>query len=68
MAQNFITLTDGVRMKRKTSGKIASMSDEGEKHKEECGLIIREFESNIDKIMNNFVLEFDLSRVVVKGW
>lgn len=68
MSQNIIELTDGVRMKKKSSEIDASSGSEGEGHQEDCGLLtMREFEINIDKIMNNFMLEFDLSRAVVKG-
>lgn len=68
MSQNFIKVTDGIRMKRKSLERLFQVSEDEDDVKE-CGglLTMRQIESNIDKIMNNFVLEFDLSRVVVRG-
>lgn len=68
MSQNFILVTDGIRMKRKSFEKLFEVSEDDVKEHKDCGLLtLRQIESNIDKIMNNFVLEFDLSRVVIQG-
>lgn len=68
MSQNFIMVTDGIRMKRKSLEKLFEVNEVDVKEEKDCGLLtLRQIESNIDKIMNNFVLEFDLSRVVIQG-
>lgn len=68
MSQNFIMVTDGIRMKRKSLEKLFEVNEDDVKEEKDCGLLtLRQIESNIDKIMNNFVLEFDLSRVVIQG-
>lgn len=65
MSQNFITVTDGIRMRRKSSKTRFVQVKDGA---EECGSwTMRNIENNIDKIMNNFVLEFDLSEVPSRG-
>lgn len=68
MSQIFISVTDGIRMKRKSLEKMFVVSEDEVKEQKDCGVLtLRQIESNIDKIMNNFVLEFDLSRVVIQG-
>lgn len=68
MSRNLITVTDGIRMRRKSLEKIFQVNEVGEEHLMECGSwTMRNVERNIDKIMSNFVLEFDLSKVSVRG-